>query len=128
MAKTPTYISINEHENWGMLQGPKNHVAAVGARMADNRRREFGVFGDRITVVGREDVAKKLQRWLFSKKTLKMIAKNSSFVWGDGAFNVDLPTVPLCKGFEVYVHVRCCGEYCYVAAYADAIQEKVDGK
>lgn len=129
MAKKPTYISINERENWGMLQGPRNHVAAVGARMIDNRRRNFDIPGDRITVVGREDVAKKLHRWLFSKKTLKMIAKNSSFVWGGGAFNVDLPTVPLCKGFEAYVHVRCCGEYCYVAAYADdANKEKTDGK
>jgi len=127
MAKNPIYISINECENWGMLQAPRNHVAAVGARMADNLRREFGVFGDRITVVGREDVAKKLQRWLFSKKMLKAIANASRFVWSGDAVERDLE-LPLNKDYKVNIHIRCAGEYCYVAAYADAIQEKIDGK
>ena len=43
-------ISFNENENWGGLENASLHTAAVGARIADSRRREFGVFADRITV------------------------------------------------------------------------------
>lgn len=120
-------LRINMAENWGGLVNPEQHVATVGARLADNRSRDFGVFGDRITVVGRENVAKKLHRWLLSKKTLKAIAKASCFVWGGDAVERDLD-LPLNKDYKVHLHIRCAGEYCYVAAYADASQEKTDGK
>lgn len=111
-------LKINMAENWGGLVNPEQHAAAVGARLADNRSRDFGVFGDRITVVGREDVAKKLHRWLFSKKTLKAIAKASCFVWSGDAVERDLD-LPLNKDYKAHIYIRCAGEYCYVAAYAD---------
>lgn len=120
-------MKINIEYNWGGLVNPEQHVAAVGARLADNRSRDFGVFGNRITVVGRDNVAKKLYRWLFSKKTLKAIAKASRFVWGGDAVEQDLE-LSLNKDYTVHIHLRCVGEYCYVAAYADALQEKEYGK
>lgn len=126
MEKAHKDISINEHENWGMLQGPRNHVAAVGARMIDNRRRDFDIPGNRITVVGREDVAKKLQRWLFSKETLKTIAKITRYVWGGDADEKELYPISLGNKYVVRLHVRCCGEYCYIAAYADAVEDMKD--
>lgn len=127
MAKIPTYISINETDNWGRLVNPREHVAAVGARMCDNRSRDFGIFGNRITAIGRQDVAERLQKWLFSKKTLKGIAKASHFVWGGDAFETDIKGLALGKKYTVDIHIRCCGEYCYIAAYADKVESDLNG-
>lgn len=126
--KIQSLISINESENWGNLVNPRQHIAAVGARLADNRSRDFGVFGDRITVVGQEDVAEKLHKWLFGRKTLKAIAKMTRYVWDGDADENEWYPISLGKKYEVRLHVRCCGEYCHVAAYADKVKEMEHGQ
>lgn len=131
-------ISCNEKEAWGQLKDPRSHTAAVGARIVDNRIRDFQIFGDRITVVGQKGVAEKVEKWLFSSKMLKAIKKNTHFVYGYG----DEPCIwtdrfDIGGNIEVELVVRCAGEYCYVAAYADLVPpveiglmplEDVDGK
>lgn len=126
MAKKPEMISIQEEANWGNLQEPRKHLAAIGARMIDNRRRNFDILWDRVTVVGRLDVAEKLKKWLFARKTLKEIAKNTRYVWGGNADEKELYPISLGKKYVVRLHVRCAGQYCYVAAYADAVEDMKD--
>ena len=77
--KSTERISFNENENWGGLENASLHTAAVGARIADNRRREFGVFQDRITVVGEKKVAMMLQKWALGRRTLHAIKKHTRF-------------------------------------------------
>ena len=119
-------ISCNEKEAWGQLKDPRSHTAAVGARIVDNRSRDFQIFGDRITVVGQNGVAEKVRKWLFSGKMLKAIKKNTHFVYGYG----DEPCIwtdrfDIGGNIEVELVVRCAGEYCYVAAYADVVAPMV---
>ena len=46
--KTHEDVSINEVENWGGLKSPRDHVAAVGARIIDNRSRNLDVVYNRV--------------------------------------------------------------------------------
>lgn len=126
--KTHEDVSINEVENWGGLKSPRDHVAAVGARIIDNRSRNLDVVYNRVTVVGRKDAADRLCNWLFSRKTLKHIAKNTRFVWGLDASTFEEHDIKLGKKFVVSLYVRCAGEYCYVAAYADEAEKKENVK
>lgn len=117
-------ISINENENWGGLYHPEFHDAAIGARFADNRKRDFGIFNDRITIVGDKKVAEVLREWLFKSTTLKKIKRNTSFSFygGDGHISC-WATMEKVKYLAVTLDVQCSGEYCYVCAYADVIRE-----
>lgn len=60
MKKEAEKVDINRRENWGCLKNPDDHVAAFGARFADNRYREFGIFGNRMTLIGEDTVAYRL--------------------------------------------------------------------
>lgn len=116
--KMPETVWINANENWGGLVDPKTHDAAIGARFADNKARDFGIFGDRITIVGEKKVADRLKKWLFSKKILDKIRCNTSFVWGtDG--NGWASRFTIGKNIGVTLDVWCAGEYVQVRAYAD---------
>ena len=119
-------IEINREYNWGCLENPDDHVAAFGARFADNRRREFGIFGNRMTLIGKEDVAHRLERLILSEKVINEIKRNTRFSYYGG----DKPpyddannwstTYKMGKRFKVSLNVRCAGEYVYVGAYADS--------
>ncbi len=118
-------VSYNEHENWGGLVNPRDHDAAYGARFADNRRREFGIFGNRATLIGKKGVAEKLEKLILSKKVIKDIKKNTSFSYYGG----DKPPYDdknnwstrysIGNDIDVVLDVLCSGEYVYVKAYAD---------
>ena len=117
-------ISINEKENWGGLYHPEFHDAAIGVRIADNRRRDFGIFNDRITIVGDKKVAEILREWLFKSTTLKKIKRNTSFSFYGGDRDTNCwATMEKVKYLAVTLDVKCSGEYCYVSAYADVIRE-----
>lgn len=123
-------VSVNEKEAWGMLHYDRDFDACIGARFADNRNRDFGIFGNRVTMVGEDAIVNALHKWLFSKKTINAIKRNTSFSYYGG----DQPSyndrncwatseIITCKGFEIQVimSVRCQGEYVYIAAYASRI-------
>lgn len=118
-------IEINRQGNWGHLENPDDHVAAFGARFADNRCRDFGIFGNRMTLIGEEAVAHRLERLILSKKVIKDIKKNTGFSYYGGDkppyddANSWSTTYKMGKSFEVSLDVRCAGEYVYVRAYAD---------
>lgn len=120
MAEKPQRVSINEHEKWGLLKDPDSHTAAFGVRLIDNRRRQFGYFSDRATEIGDPAVLSKVKKWLCSNKIQKKIKDNTHFVWDADAcewrdvFNIG-------GNIEVELVVRCAGEYCHVAAYADSV-------
>lgn len=119
-------IEINREYNWGCLKNPDDHVAAFGARFADSRCREFGVFGNRMTLIGKEAVAHRLERLILSKKVIKDIKKNTRFSYYGGDkpqyddANSWSTTYKMGKSFEMSLDVRCAGEYVYVRAYADS--------
>ena len=125
MGKEIEKVDINRSENWGCLENPDNHVAAFGARFADSRSREFGIFGDRMTLIGEEKVAHRLERLILSNKVIKDIKKNTRFSYYGGDkppyddANSWSATYKMGKSFEVSLDVRCAGEYVYVRAYAD---------
>lgn len=113
-------ISINEGEKWGGLCSPEKHLAAFGARFADNSKRDFGMFGDRMTLCGEKKVASFLQKFVLSKKTLALIKNNTKFVYGGDASNYETEVVVgKDKDISVRLQATCRGEYCYVRAYAD---------
>lgn len=116
-------LAINVNENWGGLESPGNHTAAIGARMIDNRMRDLQVLPDRCTVIGDRDTVVALQKWLFSNKTMKSIKRNTSFSWGLDDMNcwTTKEVIGRNKNIHVALRARCSGEYCYVAAYADII-------
>ena len=117
-------IWYNVEENWGGLDRPEFHDAAIGARFADNRNRDFGIFNDRITIVGDKKVAEILRGWLFKSTTLKKIKRNTSFSFYGGDRDTNYwATMEKVKYLSVILDVRCSGEYCYVRAYADVIRE-----
>lgn len=118
--KEKKIIRYNLDRKWGGLVNPEDHDAAVGIRIADNRYRDFGIFDDRMTVFGEEKAAYKLQKWLFSKKTLNRIKANTSFRFGlDPSFWATMENV---GNLRVTLDVVCKGEYAYICAYADVIQ------
>lgn len=121
MKKEPRKIAINAKENWGGLIEPDTHTAAFGARIADNRRREleFGLFSDRMTLVGEEKVARKLEKLVLGRKVLKDIKRNTSFAFSGDDRNCWGTTYSLGKDIDVALSVECSGEYVYVKAYAD---------
>jgi len=125
MKKEQKRVSINEKENWGGLVSPETHVAAFGARFADNRRREFGIFGNRMTLLGEESVAHKLERLITSSKVIRAIKRNTSFSFYDGDKppyndrNCWATKYTIGKDIDVTLDVTCAGEYVYVKAYAD---------
>lgn len=120
-------IEINRKENWGSLENPDNHAAAFGARFADSRSREFGIFGNRMTLIGEEKVAHRLERLILSKKVIKDIKKNTRFSYYGGDkppyddANSWSATYKMGEIYEVSLDVRCAGEYVYVRAYADHV-------
>lgn len=111
-------ISWNVDMNWGGLVYPVLHDAAIGVRIADNRRRDFGIFQDRMTICGDKKVANKLHKWLFSNKTLKMIKKNTSFSRSVDDRNCWATREDI-GNLRIILDVECRGEYAYVKAYAD---------
>ena len=118
--KEPRRISINEEYNWGWLTEPTSHTAAFGARFADNRSRDFGIFCDRITLIGEEPVAKKLEKLVLGKKVLNAIKRNTSFsYYGDKDRNCWGTKYSIGNDIDVVLDVLCSGEYVYVKAYAD---------
>jgi hypothetical protein len=125
MKKEPVKVDINRLENWGRLENPDDHVAAFGARFADSRCREFGIFGNRMTLIGKEDVAHRLERLILSKKVINDIKKHTRFSYYGGYkppyddANSWSTTYKMGKRFDVSLEVRCAGEYVYVRAYAD---------
>ena len=123
MVKSKEFLSINEKENWGNLVDPRGHAAAIGLRLADNRRRNFQMFSDRCTVVGDRDVAVKAQKWLYSRKTMNAIKRNTSFAFGVDDRNCWATTdvIGRNKDIHVTIDVTCSGEYCYVRVYADRL-------
>lgn len=126
MKMTGQRISVNEKEAWGMLLYDNDFDACIGARFADNRRREFGIFGDRITMVGEDRVVSALKKWLFGKKTINAIKRNTSFAYGINDRNCWATSETIaCKGYEIQVtlSVKCQGEYAYVSAYASKIPD-----
>lgn len=118
--KEKEIIRYNLDVKWGGLVNPEMHDAAVGIRIADNRKRDFGIFNDRMTVFGEKKTANKLHKWLFSNKTLKRIKANTSFRFGlDPSCWATRENV---GDLRVTLDVKCKGEYAYVSAYADVIQ------
>ena len=120
MGKEIEKVDINRSENWGCLENPDDHLAAFGVRLADNRSRDFGVFADRMTLIGEKKVARMLNKLVVSRKVLNIIKKNTHFTWAgaDGAFETDLMMGKLIK---VHLKAVCAGEYCRIAAYADYV-------
>lgn len=116
-------VSMNEKEAWGGLKSPRDHKAAVGIRMADNCQREFGVFPDRITSVGDGKTERAVRRWILSRGTMKRIRENTKFSPGIEPSTWSMAD-EIRKGLFVRLEVRCAGEYCNVAAYADDLPEK----
>lgn len=129
-------VSINEAEAWGRLKDPRSHSAAFGARLVDNKRREFAAFGDRMTEVGDSRIVTKVRKWILGKKMQKEIRENTHFVYGADACTWT-DRFDIGGNIEVRVVVVCAGEYCNVAAYADLVPpveiglmplEEVDGE
>lgn len=116
-------ISINEKENWGGLYHPEIHDAAIGARFADNRKRDFGIFGDRMTFIGEKSVVEKLRKWLFKPATIKKIKANTSFSFYGTTDRNCWATMVKLGNLAVTLDVMCSGEYCYVKAYADVMTD-----
>lgn len=118
MGKEIDKVDINRREDWGHLENPDDHLAAFGVRLADNRSRDFGVYGDRMTLIGEKKVAIRLNKFVVSRKVLNLVKKNTHFTWAgaDGAFETDLMMGKLIK---VHLKAVCAGEYCRIAAYAD---------
>ena len=116
-------IEINRQENWGCLESPDAHLAAVGARLADNRSRDFGVYGNRMTVIGKRKVATLLNEWLVSRKTLNDVKRNTHFVYGADGCVFEMDALIGRRG-DIKVHMKaiCRGEYCHLAAYADMVE------
>lgn len=113
-------VSINEKDNWGGLVDPDKHTAAFGARFADNQSRDFGIFGNRMTLIGEEQIAHRLERLIMSNKVLRDIKRNTSFSYHGGSDrNCWATTYSLGKNVDVTLSVECSGEYVYVSAYAD---------
>jgi len=117
-------LSINEAMNFGMLNDPRSHTAAFGVRLCDNRSRSFCHFMDRETIIGEKPAALALRKFVLSKRTLDKIKKGTHFQYGldydgDGDFDMECEI----KDLSVKIHVRCSGEYCHIASYAD---RKVD--
>ena len=110
-------VCINGASLWGGIVDPEKHIACVGARLVDNRQREFQMFGDRVTKIGDASVVDKLFKWAFSGKTIKEIAKNTTYTWGLG--NVKWSKKMCSGGYLFSLSAKCSGEYCYVCAYAD---------
>ena len=121
MNKKEERISYNEQENWGGLVNPRDHDAAYGARFADNRKREFGIFGDRATLIGENGIAEKLEKLILSKKVQRDIKMNTRFSYygNDEDRNSWSSTYKIGKDIDVELDVLCSGEYVYVRAYAD---------
>jgi hypothetical protein len=118
--KKEEIVSFNEKENWGGLVNPRDHDAAYGARFADNRKREFGIFGNRATLVGKKSIAEKLEKFILSKKVIKDIRNNTSFsYYGDKDRNCWSTKYSIGNDIDVLLDVTCSGEYVYVKAYAD---------
>lgn len=116
-------VEINRQENWGCLESPDVHLAAVGARLADNRSREFGVYGNRMTAIGDRKVAAMLNKWLVSRKTLNAVRKNTRFVYGLDECVFEMDALIGRRGdIKVHMKAMCRGEYCYLAAYADMVE------
>lgn len=113
-------VSVNEKEAWGLLNYDDNKFdACVGVRLADNPKRDFGIFSDRITAVGEKSVVKTLKTWLFSKKTLSAIKRNTLFRY-EGKSSRWTANYDIGRGrrINVLLNAECRGEYCYVSAYA----------
>lgn len=131
--KKEEIVSFNEKENWGGLVDPRDHDAAYGARFADNRKRDFGIFGNRATLIGKKGVAEKLEKLILSKKVIKDIKKNTSFSYYGGDKqpyddkNNWSTRYSLGKDIDVLLDVTCSGEYVYVRAYADRAKSCVLG-
>ena len=123
MKKEPEKVDINRRLDWGHLENPDDHLAAFGVRLADNRSRDFGVYGDRMTLIGEKKVAIRLNKFVVSRKVLNLVKKNTHFTWAgaDGAFETDLMMGKLIK---VHLKAVCAGEYCRIAAYADYVNEE----
>ena len=120
-------VSINAKYNWGGLVFPEKHDASIGMRLCDNMMREFQFFADRRTVIGDADVANRLNKWLFSEKTMSDIKRNTSFSSGiernRWSYNYVIG-IGNGKKIGILLDVACSGEYCYVCAYADIIPSK----
>lgn len=131
--KEEEIVSFNEKENWGGLVNPRGHDAAYGARFADNRKREFGIFGNRATLIGKKGVAEKLEKFILSKKVQRDIKANTSFSYYGGDNppyndrNCWATKYSLGKDIDVLLDVTCSGEYVYVRAYADRAKPCVIG-
>lgn len=123
-------ISINEKERWGGLVDPEKHVAAVGARIIDNRRRAFEFCGDRMTEVGDEKVVALLRKWAYGKLMMNRIRKNTRFDYDLSGVNTWEMTdvIGRKKDIVAYLKVRCAGEYVYLQAYADYYTESGHGE
>ena len=127
MKKEPVKVDINRLENWGRLENPDDHAAAFGARFADRRSREFWIFGNRMTLIGEEKVAHRLEGLILSEKVIKDIKKNTRFSYYGGDrppyddANSWSTTYKMGENFEVSLDVRCECEYVYVRAYADYV-------
>lgn len=115
-------IEINRDLNLGLIEHPDGHLAAAGARLCDNRRRDFIVLPDRMTVIGEPDAALTLRELIVSKRVLALVRQNTRFSPG-------LEPSTWSHEFEhrrlhVVLRVRCAGEYCNVSACADMIQNE----
>lgn len=123
-------ISINEKECWGRLVDPDKHLAAVGARIIDNRRRAFEFCGDRMTEVGDERAVKILRKWAYGNPMLNMIRKNTRFSFGyprdENSWGIEC-MIGRKKDIHAVLKVICSGEYVYLQAYADYHKESADG-
>lgn len=125
MKKNPKIVSINEQENWGGLVHPGIHTAAFGVRFADNRSREFGIFGNRMTLIGEERVAQRLEKLVLSNKMIREIKNNTSFsYYGDKDMNFWSTSRKIGEDIFVSIDVTCSGEYVYVRSYADRIESE----
>lgn len=128
-SKAHDRLSINANENWGGLVLPEKHDAAIGMRLCDNMMREFQFFPDRRTAIGDADIANRLNKWLFSKKTMSDIKRNTSFSFGmddDRNSWSSRYVIGIGRGKDVGIKLEatCSGEYCYVCAYADILPSK----
>ena len=123
MGKEIEKVDINRREDWGHLENPDDHLAAFGVRLADNRSRDFGVYGDRMTLIGDKKIGTRLNKFVVSRKVLNLVKKNTHFTWAgaDGAFETDLM---MGKRIKVHLKAVCAGEYCRIAAYADVNEAK----
>lgn len=119
----PSKIAICPDDNWGMLVDKEKHTAAVGARLIDHRSGDFEFVPGRMTAVGEEKIANALHRFVFSKKMLRTIKKETHYPRGGDESRWRRSEL-LRKDVAVSIDVVRRGEYCYIAAYADrATQE-----